>query len=72
MGFEGKETEVEVLFFKDEFVANKVHGEAQNCIRPPANSITKGLLRHPFAERWVKKVDEPNDIPGNSFHFRCV
>ena len=68
MWFKGKETEVKVFFFEDELIADKVHSKSQHGVGAAAHSVTEGLFRHPFPEGRVKKIDEPDDIFGNSFH----
>ena len=72
MRLEGEETKLEVLLFKDELVTDEIGQQPEYRVASTAYGITKGLLRHPIPEGRIKKVDEPDDIFGNSLHFMCV
>jgi len=62
MGFEGKETKVEVLLFQDVLVADKIDQKPDHRIGSPANGITEGLLRHEAPEGRVEEVNEGDDL----------
>ena len=60
MGFKGKETQIEVLFFQHVLVTDKINEESQYGIGTAANGIAECLLTKSknFAERWIEEINE--------------
>jgi len=62
MRFEGKKSQLQVLFVQDEIKADKKHENIQQRIRPAAGRIAECLQRHDPAKRRIKEIDDGDDI----------